>query len=112
MNTEERAAAAALERMIAAEVRRSEPVQRNDNDDDLVYKTTTRNEGDGDWRETVAVAIAEVTAHERAFYRQEFSQRDARIAALEAKLDVLTKLFASKAADVVDLPNWKKHHGA
>jgi hypothetical protein len=45
-----------------------------------------------EWREEVTKAVAE---------------RDAEIAHLRGQVEVLTRLYAGKSADVVDLPNWK-----
>jgi hypothetical protein len=45
-----------------------------------------------EWHEEVKTALA---------------KRDAEIANLRGQVETLTRLYAGKSADVVDLPNWK-----
>jgi hypothetical protein len=105
------------------------PVQKSD-EPGILYRVTDNNslqlapqpdaeasDADGaDWQDIVARANGEIIAHER---RRERAEREAaiaplqeRIIKLEAQVEVLTRLFTGantkNAANVVDLPNWRR----
>ena len=113
---------------------------RKSNPEGILYRTTKQNVSTsapqpggtadsqpsgalfGDWRDQ---ALSEAMGHVlvvtrrelRAERDKELAKRDARISKLEAQIEILVALLGksanfadSKAADIVDLPDWRKRH--